>query len=198
MQGLRLDRGADALRGSYGGPVIRPGDSGGSKLVRMVSGALEGKLMPPQGDPLSRAEVGVLRAWIDAGAEWPDSDRELPDATQEAPSHWSFQPIANPEPPLVQTKSWPRNEIDQFVLARLEEKGLAPSNEASRETLVRRLSLDLTGLPPTPKQLEGFLAENDPEAYERSGRQLAGFPPLRGEVGALLARPCPLCRQRRI
>lgn len=166
MQGLRLDRGADALRGSYGGPVILPGDSAGSKLVWMVSGAVEGKLMPPQGDPMSHAEIGALRAWIDAGAEWPNSGREPPEAAHKAPSHWSFQPIASPEPPFVQSNSWPRNEIDRFVLARLEEEGSAPSTEASRETLVRRLSLDLTGLPPTPEQRESFLSATGTEAYE--------------------------------
>ena len=166
MQGLRLDRGADALRGSYGGPVIRPGDSVGSKLVRMVSGAVEGKLMPPQGDPLTRAEIGALRAWIDAGAEWPSPELELPGAAQTAPSHWSFQPVESPELPPVESKSWPRNEIDRFVLARLEEEGLVPSTEASRETLLRRLSLDLTGLPPSPEQRESFLSATGPEAYE--------------------------------
>ncbi len=166
MQGLRLDRGADALRGSYGGPVIVPGDSAASKLVLMVAGAIGGKTMPPAGESLTDAEIGRLRAWIDRGAEWPRSRAESSGGDRPRAAHWAFQPLARPALPAVKDVSWPRNEVDRFVLARLESEGIEPSPRASREALARRLSLDLTGLPTTPAQLEGFLRDARPQAYE--------------------------------
>ena len=165
MQGLRLDQGSDALRGSYAGPVIVPGDSAGSKLVLMVAGLVEGKRMPPEGDRLSPAEIGLLRAWIDRGADWPESGQELSVADRTGVSHWSFQPLSRPPLPSVEDDSWPRNDVDRFVLSRLETEGVGPSAEASKQTLLRRLSLDLTGLPPTPSEWESFLSDPSPDAY---------------------------------
>ena len=166
MQGLRLDRGPDALRGGYSGPVILPGNSAGSKLVKMVAGLVDGKRMPPEGDPLSASEIGLLRAWIDAGADWPGAGQAPPQDSKRQLSHWSFQPLSRPDTPAVADDSWPRNRIDRFVLATLEQAGIRPSPEASRETLLRRLSLDLTGLPPTHEAREAFLADSGPDAYE--------------------------------
>lgn len=168
MQGLRLDRAAYALKGGYSGPVIVPGDSARSKLVRMVAGAVEGKLMPPAGEPLDPDEIGLLRAWIDQGARWPDDGRAA--AAQEpavaARPHWAFRPVERAEPPQVSDTAWPRNEIDRFVLARLESEQVAPSAEAPAATLIRRLSLDLTGLPPAFREVAAFASDPSPDSYE--------------------------------
>ena len=166
MQGLRLDVGAEALRGSYAGPVIVPGDSAASKLIQMVSGAVAGKTMPPSGPALTADEIGLLRAWIDGGAKWPASGAD-PEAAKASPtSHWAFLPVESPAVPDVRQSEWPRSPIDRFVLARLEQEGLQPSPEALPHTLIRRLSLDLTGLPPTPREVAAFLEDNRPRAYE--------------------------------
>ena len=168
MSGLRLDRGENALRGGYSGPVIRPGDSAGSRLIRLVSGQEKGLVMPPAGARLTASETGALRAWIDQGATWP---APAPEGTTQAirkpaSSHWAFQPLRRSPPPAVRGRAWVRNAVDAFVLARLEAEGLEPSPEADKNTLIRRLSLDLTGLPPTPRQVADFLADNRPNAYE--------------------------------
>lgn len=164
MNGLRLDRRAEALRGGYAGPVILPGDSARSKLILMVAGAVDGKVMPPTGEPLQDGEVGLLRAWIDQGADWPERAAAKP--ASPAIDHWAFTPVQRPSPPAVTGEAWARNAIDRFVLARLESEGIKPSPSAPRSTLVRRLSFDLTGLPPTLAEVDAFLADTRPEAYE--------------------------------
>ena len=166
MQGLRLDRGIDALKGGYSGPVIVPGDSAASKLVHLVAGTVEGKTMPPAGEPLTASEIGLLRAWIDQGAEWPSSGGASDGSDAPWPSHWAFRPVKSRTPPEVKDSAWTRNPIDNFVLAKLESESVEPSHEATRETLVRRLSLDLTGLPPTPRDLAEFVRDPREEAYE--------------------------------
>lgn len=166
MNGLRLDRRAEALRGGYAGPVIVPGASARSKLILLVAGAVAGKVMPPAGPTLTKSEVGLLRAWIDQGAEWPEPRTPGSPEPGPATSHWAFRPVSRPAPPEVAASSWPRNAIDRFVLARLEQEGIAPSPEAPKTTLIRRLSLDLTGLPPAPAAVDRFLADERPEAYE--------------------------------
>ena len=166
MQGLRLDRGADALRGSYSGPVIVAGDSAASKLIRMVAGAVDGRSMPPAGEALTPDEIGLLRAWIDQGAHWPGKDAPADPAEPTVPGHWAFNPVERADVPGVQAAAWPRNPIDRFVLAQLEKEGVAPSPEASRQTLIRRLSLDLTGMPPTRRQVAAFVADERSDAYE--------------------------------
>src|SRR6185369_16901123 len=100
--------------------------------------------MPPSGDPLTPKEVGLLRAWIDQGAEWPD---DAPNGTT-ASQHWSFQPVKRVPLPPVKNRAWVKNPIDAFILARLERAGIKPSPEADRVTLIRRVHLDLLGLPP--------------------------------------------------
>jgi hypothetical protein len=161
MSGLRLDRKDSAAR------VIQPGKSAESRLIRMVSGS-EKKVMPPVGEHLTAAQIALLSRWIDSGAKWPD-------ASQPA-VHWSFQPVRRPEVPAVQNGSWPRNAIDNFVLAKLDAKGIAPSGEAAKATLLRRVSLDLTGLPPTPQELDAFLRDSRPDAYERAVDRLLDSP----------------------
>jgi hypothetical protein len=172
MNGLRLDRKAAALKGGDSGPVIVPRDSAGSRLIILVAGAgADKKVMPPAGARLTAAEIGLLRAWIDQGAEWPESV-----TTAARPSHWAFHAIGHPQPPAVRNRAWPRNAVDNFVLAKLESEGIAPSSEAARETLIRRVSIDLTGLPPTPDEVRDFLRDNRPDAYERLVDRLLDSP----------------------
>ena len=179
MSGLRLDQKAAALKGGRSGAVIVPHDSAGSRLIRLVAGvSADKKVMPPMGARLTAAEIGLLRAWIDQGVEWPESVTAV-----SRPSHWAFQKIARPEPPAVRNRAWPRNAIDDFVLAKLESESIAPSPEAARSTLIRRVSLDLTGLPPSPDEVRDFLGDNRPDAYERAVDRLLDSPHY-GENGA--------------
>jgi hypothetical protein len=169
MAGLRLDSGGALLKGSHNGAVVVPGKAQASKLIERVVSTKKGFAMPPTGQPLTAQEVATLRAWIDAGAKV-SAEMNPPAAaaaaTPQRNSHWAFNPVVKPEPPAVQQRSWVRNPIDAFILARLEREGILPSPEASRTKLARRVSLDLTGLPPTPEQLQGYLQDNRPDAYE--------------------------------
>ena len=157
MKGLRLDNRDDALR------VLSPGKSAESLLLRMVSGTEEKRVMPPAGARLTSTEIARLREWIDEGAVWPKVTAAAPAKNR----HWSFQPIARMTPPATRNQTWVRNPIDQFILARLERDGWEASPDASRTTLIRRVALDLTGLPPTPRETANFLNDNRPDAYER-------------------------------
>jgi mono/diheme cytochrome c family protein len=175
MSGLRLDQTDDALRGGYSGSVIVAGDSANSRLISLVSGR-DKVVMPMGGDRLSAEQVGLLRAWIDQGAKRPASVTSPTSQTAQSPaaapaeagsSHWAFRPISRPATPPVRNAAWVRNPIDAFVLARLEAEGLRPAAEADRTTLIRRVSLDLIGLPPTPQEVAAFVSDNQPDAYER-------------------------------
>ncbi|RUL87284.1 DUF1553 domain-containing protein [Tautonia sociabilis] len=171
--GLRLDNRADALAGGDSGPVIEPGDGAKSLLVEKVAGLDPLSVMPPSGDPLTRDQVALIRSWIDQGAEWSEDDTPA-----EAPrsDHWAFRAPVLPEPPEVRDFGWPRNPIDRFILARLESEGLSPAPEADRSTLIRRLSLDLIGLPPTPEQVDAFLEDESPTAFESLVDRLLASP----------------------
>ena len=169
MSGLRLDRKDAALR------VIQPGDSAASRIVQMVAG-VGNKVMPPTGPRLTAAEIGLLRAWIDQGVDWPALPAMPSAASTAQPTHWSFRKVTRPDPPAVTDRAWPRNSIDAFVLARLEKEGIAPSPEAPKTTLIRRISLDLTGLPPSPQEVDEFLRDNRPDAYERVVDRLLASP----------------------
>jgi len=162
MSGLRLDQKDAAMR------VIQPGNSAASKIVRMVTGA-DGKIMPPAGARLTAAEIAMLRSWIDRGAEWPAT-------ASAAPTLWSLRKIVRPDVPAVRDRAWARNAIDNFILARLDAEGIAPSPEASRATLLRRISLDLTGLPPSAGEVDEFLRDNRSDSYERAVDRLLASP----------------------
>ncbi len=165
--GLRLDDGVAALKGGYSGPAIVPGKSAESKLIERVSSAKLGFQMPPAGPRLTAAELAALRGWIDAGAVWP-AGTIAPAAGPPKSDLWSLQPVKRPASPPVKNSAWlVRNPIDTFVAARLQAEGLTPSPEADRATLLRRASLDLTGLPPTAAELADFLADDSPGPYER-------------------------------
>ena len=170
---FRLDSKEVALAGGELGPAIIPGKSADSLLIRMVSGLEPDKLMPQKGEKLTREEVGVLRAWIDQGADWPDSASvKLADKRD----HWAFKTPVRPQEPKPRDQTWARNSIDRFILAKLESEGLAPAPEADRVTLIRRLSLDLLGLPPTPREVDEFVADTDEKAYEKLVERLLNSP----------------------
>jgi mono/diheme cytochrome c family protein len=145
---LRLDRKALALKGGDSGVAIVPGRSSASPLVQRITSKEPAERMPPKGEPLTSEQITILKRWIDEGAEWPQ-------ATTTEEMHWAFKPVIRVEPPAVRDTTWPRNAIDRFVLSRLERNGLKPSPEASVSVLLRRLSFDLTGLPPSPEEIAG-------------------------------------------
>ncbi len=128
--------------------------------------------MPLGGKPLEREEVLRIRHWIDQGAKWPDT----PEGTQDPSDHWAFRPIRRPALPRIANPAWPRNAIDHFVLARLERAGVSASVEADRLALVRRLSLDLTGLPPAPDEMRSALRDQSPNWYEKVIDRLLASP----------------------
>jgi hypothetical protein len=166
MGGLRLDNREDAMRGGYSGAVIKPGASGESKLIELVSGVKTGQVMPPSGPRLSSQEVMALRVWIDRGVEWPLASINA-GALKKAPAHWSFQPLTKPAVPALPNAAMLRNPIDAFVHARLQKEQITPSPEAAKRTLLRRLSFDLIGLPPSIEEMNSFLADERPRAYEK-------------------------------
>lgn len=159
--GLRLDRREALLLGGDQGPAVVSGKSADSRLIRYVAGTDPDNIMPPEGPPLSKEEVGLLRAWIDQGCTWPDSTV----AADKKNTHWSYQPLHVVPPPEVRRRDWPANAIDHFVLTELERRGVAPSPEADRPTLIRRLSLDLTGLLPSVEEVDTFVNDPRSEAY---------------------------------
>ncbi len=173
---LRLDARAPALRGGFNGPVIVNGDSSKSELIsRIVTDDLDER-MPPQGERLSAEQVALLRTWIDQGAAWPEDGSAA--AAADKRKHWAFQAPQRPAEPTVADMAWVRNPIDRFVLARLEREqpALKPSPEADKLTLLRRLSLDLIGLPPTIAEVDAFIADNSADAYEKQVDRLLKSP----------------------
>lgn len=170
---LRLDAKAIALRGGISGPAIAPGDAQASVLLARISGADDGERMPLDDDPLADQQIALLRRWIESGANWPDA---IGSAAQELEPHWAYIPPVKAATPEVSQPDWVASPIDAFVLARLDRAGLAPSPPADRATLLRRLSLDLLGIPPTLEQLDAFLADASPDAYERAVDQLLTSP----------------------
>ncbi len=173
--GLRLDQKNSALAGGDDGQVIRPGHSAESPLIKSVAGLNPDKLMPPKGERLTDRQVSLLRAWIDAGAPWPDQPSALNPPLSTA-HHWAFKAPVLPAPPKTKNSRWIRNPIDAFVLSRLEKERVKPSPEADRITLIRRLSLDLLGLPPSPEDVAAFLNDLRSDAYEQLVDRLLGSP----------------------
>src|SRR5437868_3782662 len=161
---LRLDQQAEALAPREGYRIIAPGKSGESELIKRVLSRDEDQQMPPpkSNRKLTGAQVELLKRWIDEGASWG--------------KHWAFVPPTRPSLPEVKTVGFDHNPIDRFVAARLEREGLAVSPEARGPTLLRRVTLDLTGLPPTPEEVEAFVADDSPDAYERAVNRLLASP----------------------
>lgn len=163
--GLRLDTAKSIREGGDSGPVIVPGKSATSKLMLAINGAKDVKVMPPKEPRLSAEQIALLKTWIDQGALAPATEK-ADDPVAARNTHWAFQPPVRFPLPAVQKMAWVRNPIDRFILARLEKERITPSPEADRVTLIRRLSLDLLGLPPTIQEVEAFLADARPDAYE--------------------------------
>lgn len=159
--GLRLDVRQDAFLGGDSGKVIVPSDGAGSKLVQYVAGVDPDHQMPPEGKPLTTEQIGVLRAWIDRGARWPDSA-----SLAKQNNHWAYQPLGHYRPPHHTDDNWSLNAIDQLILAKLRERNIHPSMTADRSTLIRRLNLDLLGLLPTLDEVDAFVNDSHPRAYE--------------------------------
>jgi mono/diheme cytochrome c family protein len=169
---LRWDTKESALKGGEHGPAIVLGKSAESLMIHLVGGLREDLVMPQKGPRLTAEQVGLLRAWIDQGANWPDDTTKASDLRD----HWSFKAPGRPAVPAVKNSKWPRNPIDHFILARLEKEKLKPSPEANRATLIRRLSLDLTGLPPTIAEIEAFLNDRSRDACEKVVERLLRSP----------------------
>ncbi|HZW30888.1 MAG TPA: DUF1553 domain-containing protein [Isosphaeraceae bacterium] len=174
--GLRLDGLSFLHRGGDRGPAITPGAASESVLVQAISGdGSDVPMMPPKGDRLSAEEVSLIRAWVEQGAHG-TVEKTTNQPAERASDHWAFRPVVRPPVPAVQSVSWVRNPIDRFVLARLERQGIRPAPAADRTTLLRRLTLDLTGLPPTIAEVESFLADDRPDAYEHCVERLLASP----------------------
>ena len=163
--GLRLDSREAVIRGGGRGPAIVPGDPEASLLVRALR---HDGLQMPLGGRLDGAKVADIAEWIERGAAWQTAASAVAgeDAAEErAGAHWAFRPVGHPNPPAVRDEAWVSNEIDAFVLAKLEAEGLSPASQSSRRNLIRRLSFDLTGLPPRPELVEAFVHSQSPTAY---------------------------------
>ena len=160
--GLRLDAKLFAMRGGDDGQAIVPGKADESKLIHLVTERDKGKFMPSKGDRMHADQIALLKTWIDQGAIWPD-DGKVAEVRSDL---WSLQPIKKPA----------GAGIDDFIAARLQKEGLTFAPEADRTTLIRRLSFDLTGLPPAPEEVRAFLADASPQAYENLVERLLASP----------------------
>ncbi len=172
LGGLRLDSRAALLKGGATGPSVVPGDPEKSLLIAAVRHT--GKLKMPQGSQLPPEQIAALEAWVKMGAPWPEG-APAPMASA-ASTLWSLKPVTKPTPPKVKDGTWAANPIDRFVQAKLEAKGLKPSPPADRRTLLRRVTFDLTGLPPTPAEVDAFLADKSPDAYRKVVERLLASP----------------------
>ncbi|MBI3865041.1 MAG: PSD1 domain-containing protein [Planctomycetia bacterium] len=174
--GLNLASRAAALSGGDSGPALKPGDPAGSLLVERI---LAGEMPPKERTKLTDANHDLLRDWIKRGAKW-DVDPIDPfmytTERRAGCDWWSLQPLRPSEPPPVKDSAWLKNAIDNFILQRLERADLRPSPEADRRTLIRRLSFDLLGLPPTPEYVDAFVNDREPRAYERLVDRLLDSP----------------------
>ena len=175
--GLRFDTREGAFKtGDSGKKAIVAGASKESRLIELVSSGNDDERMPPKGERLAPAQVELLKSWIDAGAHWPES----PNATNAGPGelvvtdedrqHWSYLPVREPALPRVKDSGWIRTPVDRFIAARLEDKNLLPSREASATRLVRRIYFDLIGLPPTPDKVNAFVEAHESDAQAAAPR----------------------------
>ena len=180
--GLDMSTRATLLKGGEEGPAIIPGDSANSLVMKLVRHEVEPH-MPHKEAKLNDTQIAALAAWIDSGAEFPEAvaiatpPRKIEMSVTDADrAFWSYQPLADPAVPAVTNVSWPRNPIDHFILAKLDAAGIAPSEEASKHALLRRVYFDLTGLPPSPRETAQFMNDTAPDAYERLVDRLLATP----------------------
>jgi mono/diheme cytochrome c family protein len=190
--GLVLDVPAALLKGGDTGPALVAGAPEKSLLIEAVTTDDPDKKMPPKGDRLTATEVGLLRSWIKEGAAWPAtrakpaSNRYLPGTIgAKERSWWAYQPVASPAVPAAAFPSTGDHPVDRFLDARLQAEGLTAAPAADRAALIRRLSYDVLGLPPTPEEVAAFVADRDPQAYEKLVDRLLTSP----RYGERMARP---------
>ncbi|MEP6754984.1 MAG: DUF1549 domain-containing protein, partial [Chthonomonadales bacterium] len=182
--GLRLDTPAATKAGGVSGLAITPGNPDSSLLIQAVR--YDGKLKMPPGGKLNPDEIAALTEWVKAGAVWPAAKVSIAAQkytqngdyviTDEQRSFWSFKPITNPKVPKVKNAAWCKTQVDKFILSKLEEKGYAPNKVADRYTLIRRATLDLTGLPPTFEETKAFVSDTATNAYENLLDRLLASP----------------------
>lgn len=175
--GLQLDSREHILAGGKSGPAIIPGDPGGSLLIQAIRQTHPRLKMPP-GGKLKDDQIAAVAAWIKAGAIWPAGPAKAPKyvITPEQRGFWSFRPVKMPEMPKVMDTKWIHNDVDRFILARLEEKSLTPVRPADRRTLIRRAYLDLTGLQPAPEDVDAFVRDKSPDAFAKVVDSLLASP----------------------
>lgn len=171
--GLKLTSRAELLKGGDTGPAVVPGEPTKSKIIHGVRYKNDDLKMPPKGK-LAESDIATLESWVKAGAVWPDAGTttvEAPKAgelfTEEQKRFWAFRPMKLATPPLVKDRAWANSPIDAFILAKLEEKNLRPAKPADKYTLLRRVTFDLTGLPPTLEEIDAFIKDDSPIAFEK-------------------------------
>ncbi|MGH9632845.1 MAG: PSD1 and planctomycete cytochrome C domain-containing protein, partial [Bryobacteraceae bacterium] len=180
--GLDLTTAEGFLDGGESGALVSKENPGESLLLR-VAGYEDRLKMPPTGK-LKDQELADLKTWVEAGAPWPGAAAVTAEEKRSAPhqftddekNFWAFQPVRSPEPPAVKNEAWAKSAIDRFILAKLEEKGLEPAGPTDKLTLLRRVTYDLTGLPPTETEIKEFLADTSPDAYKRVVERLLASP----------------------
>jgi len=182
LGGLRLDSEEAMKKGGMRGPAVVPGDAGKSLLISAIKQTDPGLKMP-LGGKLSDPEIAVLEAWVKAGAVWPkNSARSIASGpgkytiSPERRAFWSFKPLQDSPVPAVKDPTWAKNDIDRFVLARLEKEGLKPVGPSAKGDLIRRATLDLIGLPPTPEEIAAFEKDTSPDAFAKVVDRLLASP----------------------
>jgi len=177
--GLRVDSLAALLKGGASGPALLPGKPEQSLLVQALTYQHKQLKMPPGGKLPDRQQADLAR-WVSQGAPWPNAAsapaHEGVVSERRSANHWSFHPVRRPALPVVKDRAWVKSPIDAFILAGLEKKGLHPAPPADRRTLLRRATFDLTGLPPTPEEMEAFLADRSPDAWKKVIERLLASP----------------------
>ncbi len=170
--GLRLDTAGLTIKGGDSGPAIEPGKTDDSELFIRISSKDEAERMPPEGEPLKPEEIALFKAWIEQGAKAPPDEQPERDPRD----HWSFKTPVRPAVPVVENAAWVKNPIDAFIAAEHQKRKLKPQPAASKQVWLRRVSLDLIGLPPTREQLDAFLADKSDQAYDTVVTRLLDSP----------------------
>src|SRR6266705_2665227 len=178
--GLLLDTREGLLKGGKTGPGIVPGNPDRSLLIEAVRYTNADLQMPPKGEKLSEAQIADLVAWVKMGAPDPRTTRPAAATAGEyggnGKDHWAFKPVKKTALPAVQNDSWVKNDVDRFILAKLEANGMTPNEPADQRALIRRVYFDLIGLPPTPEEADNFLNDESPKAFEKVVDKLLASP----------------------
>lgn len=177
LGGLAMTSREDLLKGGKTGPAITAGDPDKSLLIQAITHEHERFKMPPSGK-MDDASVAAIKTWVRDGAVWPEGPKVAKQyaVTNEQRQWWAFQPVKNPAPPAVKNKAWIKSPIDSFILSALEAKSLKPTAPADRRVLIRRATLDLTGLPPTADEIDAFVVDKSPTAFAKVVDRLLASP----------------------